>query len=147
MKNIDTKATYVEWLNAKVMHKASRKWLSELKFIKDEQLFFDDLIKSFTLQLIDSSRFDESKALVEKLSAMQTQTDIYIKTVMAHENGLEIMVNEIDEPKEEEAYRKEHNDLIITIASFLSHYRRLKTQLFSLVKGIIKDQKQKRLLQ
>ena len=52
MKNMYTKANYVEWLSAEVMHEASRKWLSELRFIKDEQLFFDDLINSYTNHLI-----------------------------------------------------------------------------------------------
>jgi hypothetical protein len=147
MNTSETNVSYVEWLNAKVMHEASRKWLSELKFMKDEQLFFDDLIRSYTLQLIDSTRFKESKYLVEKLSTIQKETEEYIKTVTAHENGLEVMVNDIPEPEEEEAYRKEHNDLIMTIASFLSNYRRLKSRLFSLIKEIIRDQKKKRLLQ
>ena len=86
MKTSYTKEKYVEWLNPDVMHKASREWISELRFINHEQLFFDDLVKSFTLQLIDSKHFEESKKMVEKMSTLHRKTDRLIKTIMTHEN-------------------------------------------------------------
>ena len=46
MESNKTKAKYQEWLSPEIIHKATLNWLSELKFIKDENLFFDDLIKS-----------------------------------------------------------------------------------------------------
>ncbi len=36
-----TQAKFVEWLSTDEMYQASKKWYSELSFIKDEQLFFD----------------------------------------------------------------------------------------------------------
>ena len=36
---------YEAWLSPETMHKGSLNWLSELRFAKDEQLFFDDLVK------------------------------------------------------------------------------------------------------
>ena len=64
MKVVKKSPVYVEWLNAELMHEESVKWLSELKFIKDEEHFFEDLIKLFTLQLIDSKNFSKSKETV-----------------------------------------------------------------------------------
>lgn len=138
---------YEAWLSVETMHNNSHKWLSELKFAKDEQLFFDDLVKSYTLQLIDSKHFAESKKVVDKLGALQKETETLLKTVQNHEKGIKVMVDGVNELEKEDAYRNKHAKLIIVISNFLEKYRTLKTELFSLIKGIIKEGKQKRLLQ
>ena len=144
---MNTTTDYVDLYSAEMMHKASRNWLSELQFITDEQHFFDELIRSFTLQLIDSKYFEESKVLIDTLSGLRTRTDQLIKTVRSHENELEIMVDDIDEPEKEEAYRQEHRQLIIGISEFEKTYKAFKTRFFDLIKSILKVQKQGRLLE
>ena len=42
------KKSMMEWLDPNEMHEASLKWMSELKFIRDEQLFLNDLVKAYT---------------------------------------------------------------------------------------------------
>lgn len=138
---------YEAWLSAETMHKGSTKWLSELYFAKDEQLFFDDLVKSYTLQLIDSKHFSESKKIVDQLNALQKETNLLLDTVINHAKGLKVMVDGINEIEKEDAYKEKHGKLIITISQFLEKYRTLKSQLFTLIKSIIKEGKQKRLLQ
>jgi Ni,Fe-hydrogenase maturation factor len=140
-------AKYVEWLNADIMHEASRNWLSELRFIKDEQQFLSYLIKSYTLQLIDASHFAESKNIVETLEALQKKNKKYIETVKAHENELLIMVDGIDQLQEEEAYRNKHRTLLVNINYYYKEYRKLKKQVFRTIEDIMKHEKQKRLLQ
>lgn len=147
MKTKTPKAKYKAWLSPETMHNNSRKWLSELKFIKDEQLFFGDLIKSYTLQLIDSKHFTESKGLIDQLGHLQKENDALINKIKNHERGLKIMVDGIDEIEKEAAYRDKHAKLIIAVNHYLEQYKTIKTQLFVLVKGIIKEGKQKRLLQ
>lgn len=147
MKTTHTKTIYVEWLNATVMHDASRKWLSELLFIKDEQLFFNDLIKSYTLQLIDSSHFSESKNVIDKLIKTQKKTNKLLQAVENHERDLKVMVDVIEQVEEEEAYKEEHRVLIVLVNDFFQNYQAMKRQLFTLIKSIIKEQKQKRLLE
>ncbi|SHI53641.1 hypothetical protein [Algibacter luteus] len=138
---------YVEWLNADIMHEASRNWLSELRFIKDEQQFLSNLIKSYTLQLIDASHFAESKKIVETLEALQKKNKKYIETVKTHENELLIMVDGIDQLQEEEAYRNKHRTLLVNINYYFKEYRKLKKQVFRTIEDIMKHEKQKRLLQ
>ncbi len=147
MKTKKIKVKYEAWLSAETMHKGSVKWLSELNFAKDEQLFFDDLVKSYTLQLIDSKHFSESKKIVDQLNALQKKTDMLIDTIIDHEKGLKVMVDGINQIKEENAYKSEHGELIITVSDFMHNYRAVKSQLFALVKHIIKEGKQKLLLQ
>ncbi|MBT8245868.1 MAG: hypothetical protein HKP48_07155 [Winogradskyella sp.] len=143
MKTIHTKAKHTEWLSADDMHEDSKSWLSELTFYKEEQIFFEDLIKSYTLQLIDKKHFEESKTIVDKLSEIVKQTDVLLNTVTSHEKELSIMVDGIDELDAETLYRKEHNNLIEVIAEFKKRYQFIKVKLFDLVKLVIKENKQK----
>ncbi|MBD0833428.1 hypothetical protein [Aestuariibaculum sediminum] len=138
---------YRMWLSSENMHRDTQKWLSELEFIKDEQMFFNDLIKSYTLQLIDSEHFQESKKVTNEMTEIQQATSNLLNEVKNHDNGLEVMVDGLDEYEKEEAYRGEHRELIAKVETFLNAYNVLKTQLFTLVKGVIKSNKQKRLLE
>lgn len=135
------KGKYIEWLNADVMHEASREWISELRFIKREQSFLEDLIKSYTLQLIDSKRFLESKKIIDDLDVFKKNNKIFIEILKKHENKLQIMVDGIDQPKKESLYKEEHRKLTIKINSFFNNYRKLKTALFTLIIDIKKKQK------
>lgn len=146
MKTIQTEARYVEWLSAEEMHKGSQEWLSELRFIKDEHRFFEDLIKSHTLQLIEPEKFSQNKEIIDAINRPQKRNNLLIEAVKVHENELEIMVDGIDQLKEEEAYKKEHRGLIIEISEFKKYYQSLKTQLFNIIKNIKKQEKQRRLL-
>jgi hypothetical protein len=57
------------------------------------------------------------------------------------------MVDGVNELEKEDTYRRKHAKLIIVISNFLEKYRTQKTKLFSLITGVIKEGKQKRLLQ
>jgi len=141
-----THAKYVEWLSVHEMHQATNNWFSELEFIKDEQIFFDDLIKSYTLQLIESKHYEASKNLVEQLSQFQKDTNKFLGIVKTHRNKLYIMVDGKDQLKNEANYREEHKTLIIKLAEFMHEYTLLKSKLFNNIKEILKELKQKPLL-
>lgn len=147
METKEINAKYDVWLNAENMHRDSRNWLSELEFTKDEELFLDDLIKSYTLQLIDSKHFAESKKVIDKLSKIQKETDSLLEIVKNHEKGLSIMVDGINEFDKEKAFKNKHVKLIVNVKNFLDRYKTLKTELFTVVKGVLKEGKQKRLLE
>ena len=147
MKTKEKTMKYDVWLNAENMHRDSRNWLSELEFAKDEEKFFDDLIKSYTLQLIDSKHFANSKKVIEKLNVIQKETDSLLTMVKNHEKGLKIMVDGINEFDKEKAFKNKHLKLMINEKNFLEKYRTLKSELFTVVKDILKEGKQKRLLE
>ena len=56
------------------------------------------------------------------------------------------MVDGIDQIEEEAAYRKEHRNLIELIGEFKKRYQKIKMKLFRLIKLVMKEGKQKRLL-
>ena len=147
MKTINKQLQEIKGLSAAYMHNNSKKWLSELEFVKDEEMFFDDLIKSYTLQLIGPKHFEKSKEYVDKLSRLHKKTEKLIRMVKSHERKLKIMVDVIEQPREEESYREDHEWLSKSIDQFFMKYNIFKTKLFKLIKSILKEQKQKLLLQ
>lgn len=137
---------YIEWLSPDEMHQATLSWISELKFARDEQKFLDELVRSYTLQLTDSGIFEQSRDTVGKIAETEKELVSLMKKVQAHENLLEIMIDDVDQPKMEKAYRDTHRELITQVEGYLTTYRKLKKRLFSLLTEVMKKDKQKRLL-
>ncbi|MFT4832036.1 MAG: hypothetical protein ACI815_001687 [Psychroserpens sp.] len=140
------KKSYIEWLSPEEMHDMSLRWFSELKFIKDEQLFLNNLIKSYTIQLTDKEIFEKSKELVGALLKSEKEVVALMKKVQLHSNQLEIMVDDVDQLQMERAYQVTHNELLLAVNAYSSNYRTIKRRLFKLVSKVMKMDKQKRLL-
>ena len=137
---------YLEWKSPEEMHYSSLEWISELKFIKDEKLFLNDLIRSYTLQITSLGLFEESRKLITAISNSELDLDLLLKKVRIHENQLSIMLDDVDQPKMEKAYTETHRDLIFTTDNYLMEYRKLKGSLFQMISKVMKKEKQKRLL-
>ncbi|NNC49139.1 MAG: hypothetical protein HKO01_01215 [Flaviramulus sp.] len=141
MRTIQTHTRYVKWLSPEEMHNESQEWLSELRFMKDEHLFFEDLVKSYTLQLISPEKFSHNAEIIEAINKSRKKNGLLIKAIIVHINNLKIMVDGIDQIEEEEAYKKEHRRLTLENSDQLRKYRILKTQLFDIIKNIKKEEK------
>lgn len=141
METVDKNYGYIEWLGAEEMHEAIVEWMSELKFIRDEQLFLNELVKSHTQQLIDDSVFDESKSIIHAILRAEQEVENLLKRVQSHQNLLEIMVNDVDELRMERAYLETHWSLVYEIRNYMAEYRKLKTRLFDLVSNLMKQNK------
>ena len=137
---------YIEWIDPEEMHRITLLWLSELKFMKDEQFFLNDLIKHYTVQLVDSKIFGKSKEIVSALADLEKEGISLMKKMQAHENKLEIMIDDVAQLEQEKAYRDTHRELTGTMDHYKEDYREIKTGLFKLVSGVLKKEKQKRLL-
>lgn len=146
MKTIKTISKYVSWLTGSEMHVESINWISELSFIKNEQNFFDNLIKTYTLQLINAKYFSSNRDIIGELSDLQNKNSQLLDTVIMHEKKLLVMVDEINQPKEENLYRLEHGNLIEEIQKYLFKYKKLKKEVFHMISSVIKKEKQKHLL-
>lgn len=146
MKKTQTSPKYLEWLSADSIHDEIKKWLSELRFIKDEELFFEDLIKLFTLQLIDTDKFSESKEIINDLKKLRKGNLELIKAIATHEKELQILLDGKDQLKEETQYKEKHRALLIAVKHYFKDYRKIKRDVFKLIKGIMKVEKRKKLL-
>jgi hypothetical protein len=146
MKTTNINTNFIKWLSAEDLHTDSKEWILELEFLNDEYLFFIDLIKWYTLQLIDFQDYSVSKKITENLSNSKKTNDELYKLVRKHENNLEILVDGINQLKEEKAYKEEHKTLLFLVKNHLKEHRELKLNLFDILKKIKKLEKQKRII-
>lgn len=137
----------MEWYSAEELHKASQDWLVELEFIKDEQLFLEDLLTSNSVKLIDTIGFIDDMRIIDALKLSQKRNESITKAIKKHDKNLKILLDGIDQPEEEKLYKKEHRNLMDLINEHLKDYKILKTQLFATLKKMFKKDKQKRLTQ
>ena len=146
METKSNKRKFREWFSADELHEESKKWFSELKFAKDEQKFLNNMVKDYTLDIIDSDMFKTIQPVVESLNKSEKDLVDLFKKVQLHENQLQIMVDDVNQEKMEEAYLDTHNDLAMKVQDYFETYRDSKTKIFDIVSNVIKRKKQKRLL-
>ena len=74
------------------------------------------------------------------------ENDNLKELIREHENKLEILIDGVDQPNEEEAYKNGHKSLLISFKNHLKEHKELKYSLFGIIKEIKKKEKQKRLI-
>ena len=146
MKSKHRNIKYIEWRSPEELHEDTIEWLSDLDFVKVEQSFLEELIKENTINLISGDTFTKSKKIVNKLSENIKKVEELHDKVQAHSNGLEILVDEVKQEKKEERFKQEHHLLSAEISLFMIDFRDIKNEIFELIKNIMKQNKQKRLL-
>ena len=146
MKATQIHTNFVKWLSADDMHTDSKEWILELEFLNDEYLFFEELMRSYTLQLIDLQDYSKNKNIIDAISSSREENENLKELIREHENKLEILIDGVDQPNEEAAYKKEHKSLIVLFKNHLKEHKELKLNLFDIIKKIKKKEKQKRLI-
>lgn len=146
MRTLQTEKKYIEWRSPEELHDATLNWISELKFIKDEQHFLDTLITNYTLELIEKKTFETSNKIVKDLSSKRKTLEIMLKKVIVHYNNLELLIDGVNESKKEKKYKEDHYKFAVEVSNYFNAYKETKKNIFELIKGIIKKNKQKRLL-
>lgn len=146
MENKAYNYRYIEWKTPDEMHFSSLQWKSELNFIKDEHRFFEDMLKEYTMPIIESQLFSRVKELIEQLTLSRKDLNELEKRVIKHINRLQRLIDDVDEPKEGRVYRQEHKNILNDVTHYSRQYKRLKREIFEAVSKALKQQKQKRLL-
>ena len=146
MGTSDQNYKYVEWKSAEEMHFSSLQWISELNFIKDEHQFFEDMLREYTLPIIESHLLSKVKDLIDRLTKYKQQAETLLNKLTEHRNGLQIMVDGINQLEVENRYKNEHRKLLTDVNKFSLEYNNLKKEIFKTVSQALKQQKQKRLL-
>ena len=137
---------YIEWKTPDEMHFSSLQWKSELNFINDEHRFFEDMLKEYTMPIIESQLFSRVKELIEQLSLSRKELRILDSRINDHISKLRRLLEDEDEHKEGRAYRQEHKNILNDFVHYSRQYKRLKREIFEAVSKAMKQQKQKRLI-
>lgn len=137
---------YIEWKSPDEMHFSAQQWISSIDFIEDEHHFFEDMLKEYTMPILQSDLFSEIKALISELSLSETKQNELKTRTIKHKKGLKILVDGIDQPEEEKKYKEEHRKLLSEVQNFTKEFEALKKRIFAKVSQALKKEKQKRLL-
>lgn len=132
---------HIEWFDSNEMHEHSKAWFSELSFIKDEQQFLGNLIKSFAIKPLDSEGFMQLKDFKNAITKNRHRLIAVFKQVQKHMNQLEIMIDDVNQLEMESAYRKTHKKLFIKVNEYLLDYRNIKQRGFSKLTHLLRDNK------
>lgn len=146
MKNKTPKFRYIEWKTPDEMHFTSLQWQSEIGFIQDEHRFFEDMLREYTMPIIESHLFSRIKELIDQLTDSRESLNNLQQQVNEHANRLDRLIENVDEPKEGRQYRQEHKKNLQAVNAYLKEYKQLKKEIFEAVSQALKQQKQKRLL-
>ncbi len=147
MKTADQNVKYVEWRSTEEMHAKTVRWISELEFVKTEQHFLEELIEENTLNILSVNTFSQSKELITHLSKTEMKVNALFLQVQRHNNKLDMLVKTEEAKQVKDNVKEMHYELEAAVTSFLSDFKELKTDVFNLIKSIIKINKQRRLLQ
>lgn len=89
---------YIEWKSPDEMHFSSLQWKSELNFIKDEHRFFEDMLKEYTMPIIESQLFTVVRELIQQLDHSRKDLVLLEQKVNDHSNRLQKLLEDIDTP-------------------------------------------------
>ena len=137
---------YIEWRSTEDLHEDIHNSISELRFIKDEQMFLEDLIKGHTLQLISGTNYEESKEVILMLSKHSKKLQPLLTRLKKHSNNLQVLLDEEDVPNEMEDYKEVHYKLMFDVINYYSKFKKIKQKIFLLIKKLMKQDRQKLLL-
>ncbi len=134
-------ARYTEWLAPEEMHEQSKRWFSELTFIKDEQHFLNNLIQSFAIKPIEEKEFAMINDFKKAIAENQLRLNPILKQVQKHMNQLEIMLDDVNQHEMEKAYKKTHKSLYGRLNKYFLDYRTIKERGFAKLTHILKNTK------
>lgn len=80
------------------------------------------------------------------LSLKRKEIEPLLKRIINHYNGLTLLIDGVDQPKEEKKYKEDHCVLINEVNQYFNSYKEIKKEIFNLIKSIIHHDNQKKLL-
>lgn len=146
MKNENKFLKYLEEKTPDEMNQTCTEWISYVDFISDENKFFEDLLKEYTLPVLEAHLFEKAKKLVVRLSLVEQQEKELRNQIMSHKKDLKYILDGVDQAGQQKDYIEDHKRLNLEISNFTEKYRVLKKEIFSMISMALKKQKQNRLL-
>lgn len=146
MNTIGTHFKYIEWRDTEGLHQDTLNSLSDLKFLKDELQFLKGLVGEHTIEILMEASSVLSKAIFSELTGLSKRLEKLLAELTAHSNNLKVLLDDDDVPGELRAYKDEHYQLLMEEMKFHADVKKTKRSIFSLLSGIIKEGKQKKLM-
>lgn len=123
----------------------TKKWTSEVEFIKVELDFLKELLSEHIVILCTTDNFQKAKLLLNSLEHEDKLGNKLLTDIKEHTVNLSLLIENIY-LKREDNFRKYHDALKIEAKDYIENFKYLKEQVFDLVLLIMRKEKQQKLL-
>lgn len=127
------------------LHSISQNWVTDLTFLNDENTFLQDLINLHFIDLCNYEMLPITRKLSAKIAAAIKKNNLLLIQIQTHEKQLATLF-ESDHFKGETDFRVAQKMLANSFDQHVQSNRVLKNRVFGIIKDIMKQQKQKRLI-
>ena len=127
------------------LHKSSQAWITELEFIKDEQVFLEHLLSAHFLDLSTEKLYETTRKLIRKLKQVERMGVELTQEIRLYNKRI-AKVLEDHEQHVEIGLDKRHQMIEKDFESYELKFKYVKKKIFGIVKEIMALQKQKLLL-
>ena len=142
---IRPKSDFIHTASWQQLHVITEHWQSDLAFYGDEVRFLQDLISKYFLLLVKEESSEDMQKLVNRLLTID-KNHVYLKeTTINHLSHIAKAVKD-GLTSDEQPFRDEHARLEDNFVVFVSDFRALKKDVFSVTENIIHGEKLKHLL-
>ncbi len=126
-------------------HDQATTWLSDLEFIKDEQIFLEHLLSSHFLELSTEKLYDPTRKLIKRLIEVKKMGNDLFDTIQLHDKHLSILI-ESSKNNGKKRFNKEHDRIKKEFENYIFSFKYVKKKIFKMIKEIMIKGKQKLLI-
>lgn len=140
MKN---KQTYLHTRTWEDLYICGESWEDELLFEKDELRFLQDMLSKHFLSMIEAGDYKKTQELTNHLTSLSLRTDDLIKKITQHLSTMSVLMGKVFEDEE---IIDNHRSLQKFVHRYVRDIRRMKSEVFSLIEGVMRSDKFRHLL-
>ena len=127
------------------LHDQSVQWINEIQFMTDEQVFLEHLLSSHFLELSSSKLYETTKRLIKKLKEVESLGNDLMDKIQLHNKHVGTIIENFNKEYQVNVDR-EHQSIKKDLDSYLLKFRYIKKKIFGIIKSIMKEHKQKLLI-
>ncbi len=127
------------------LHDQSVQWINEIQFMADEQVFLEHLLSSHFLELSSSKLYETTKRLIRKLKEVELLGSDLMDKIQLHNKHVGTIIENFNKEYQVNVDR-EHQSIKKDLDSYLLKFRYIKKKIFGIIKAIMKEHKQKLLI-
>jgi len=127
------------------LHDQSVQWINEIQFMTDEQVFLEHLLSSHFLELSSSKLYETTKRLIRKLKEVEFLGNDLMDKIQLHNKHVGTIIENFNKEYQVNV-DLEHQSIKKDLDSYLLKFRYIKKKIFGIIKSIMKEHKQKLLI-
>jgi len=126
-------------------HKQTVEWLNELDFIQDEQIFLEHLLSSHFLDLSKPKLYEPTRKVIKKLTDVEITGDELLDTIQIYNKHIATLIESL-QLRDKKELKQEHKRIEKDFEIYILNFKYVKKKIFSMIKEIMKKDKQKLLI-